>query len=117
MNFFEKVTGSDITREIKEMDERVKKLPIPYQDAWVRINDNFSAYGDFTGRNLLSIYSHVLELLEEASAEGQSIEAVLGEDIESFCREAAAAEGAKNCRDKWRDQLNRNITKKLGELK
>ncbi|CEE00570.1 hypothetical protein BT1A1_0718 [Caldibacillus thermoamylovorans] len=33
MNFWEKITGSDMTREFKIFEKRVKKLPADYQAA------------------------------------------------------------------------------------
>jgi DNA-binding ferritin-like protein (Dps family) len=55
-------------------------------------------------------------LLEETAAEGQSVHEALGEDIKSFCAAIAGEEGAKNFRDKWREQLNNNVARKLGRL-
>jgi len=39
----------------------------------------------------------------------------LGDDIKGFCSALAGEEGAKSYRDKWREQLNKNIAKKLGK--
>ena len=69
---------------------------------------------DFTGRNLMPILDGVLGLLEETAADGQSVQEVLGDDIKGFCSALAGEEGAKSYRDKWREQLNKNIAKKLG---
>jgi len=60
---------------------------------------------------------NALELLEVASADKQSIEEVLGDDIKGFCAALVGDEGAKTYRDKWREQLNRNVARKLGGLK
>lgn len=114
MNFWEKVTGSDITKDFKALEARVKKLPKDYQKAWEQVKDNLWSYSDFTGRNLMPILDGVLGLLEETSAEGQSIEEVLGDDIRGFCLALVGEEGAKSYRDKWREQLNNNVAKKLG---
>lgn len=40
MNFWEKVTGSDMTKEFKAFELRVSKLPVDYQNAWNEINTN-----------------------------------------------------------------------------
>jgi len=115
MNFWERITGSDITKEYKKFESRVKKLPIDYQKAWKEIEINFWPHSNFTGRNLISILDGVLSLLEETVADGQSVKEVLGEDIKGFCLALAGEEGTKNYRDKWREQLNNNIAKKLGK--
>lgn len=115
MNFYEKITGSDMTKELKAFESRAKKLPADYQAAWEKIKLNIWPHTDFTGRNLMPILDGVLGLLEEAAADGQSLQEVLGDDIKGFCSALAGEEGAKSIRDKWREQLNNNITKKLGK--
>ena len=114
MNFWEKITGSDMTKEMKALELRVKKLPADYQTAWDKIKTNLWPHSDITGRNLMPILDGVLGLLEETAAEGQSAQDVLGDDIKGFCSALAGEEGAKSYRDKWREQLNNNIAKKLG---
>lgn len=104
-----------MTKELKAFDSRAKKLPTDYQAAWEKINANLWPHSDLTGRNLMPILDGVLGLLEEAAADGQSIEEVLGDDIKGFCSALAGEEGAKSFRDKWRKQLNSNIAKKLGK--
>ncbi|MFS0722403.1 DUF1048 domain-containing protein [Paenibacillus sp. 1P07SE] len=115
MNFWEKITGSDMTKEMKAFELRAKELPADYQTAWQEINANLWAYSDFTGRNLMPILDGVLGLLEESAADGQSVQEVLGDDIKGFCSALAGEEGAKSYRDMWREQLNKNIAKKLGK--
>jgi DNA-binding ferritin-like protein (Dps family) len=117
MNFLEKITGSDMTKEIKGFEVRVKVLPAEYQSVWNEIKSNLWIHGDFTGRNLMPILNSALELLEITSADGQSVEEVLGNDIKGFCAAFVGDEGAKTYRDKWRDQLNKNVARKLGGLK
>ncbi|KOF57862.1 hypothetical protein AGR56_16840 [Clostridium sp. DMHC 10] len=115
MNFLEKITGSDMTKEMRTFEVRVKKLPTDYQAAWKKINDNLWSHSDFTGRNLMPILDGVLGLLEETAADGQSAQEVFGEDIKGFCSALVGEEGEKSFRDKWRKQLNNNIAKKLGK--
>ncbi|MCM3626138.1 DUF1048 domain-containing protein [Paenibacillus glycanilyticus] len=115
MNFWEKITGSDMTKELKSFESRIKKLPADYQAAWAKVFASLWPYSDFTGRNLMPILDGVLGLLEETAADGQSVQEVLGDDIPGFCSALAGEEGAKSFRDKWRDQLNHNIAKKLGK--
>ncbi|WP_099468090.1 DUF1048 domain-containing protein [Konateibacter massiliensis] len=115
MNFWELITGSDMTKELKIFESRAKKLPDDYQAAWGIIFANLLPHGNFTGRNLMPILDGVLGLLEESAADGQSVQEVLGDDIKGFCSALAGEEGAKSYRDKWREQLNNNIAKKLGK--
>jgi DNA-binding ferritin-like protein (Dps family) len=104
-----------MTKEFKTFESRAKKLPPDYQSAWEEIKANLWPHSDFTGRNLMPILDGALGLLEETAAEGQSVREALGDDIKGFCMALAGEEGAKSFRDKWRDQLNNNIAKKLGK--
>ncbi len=115
MNFLEKVTGSDMTKEMKTYEARAKKLPANYQVAWGEITSTLWQHSDFTGRNLMPILDGVLGLLEETAAEGQSVQEVLGDDSKGFCLALFGEEGTTSYRDKWREQLNNNIAKKLGK--
>ncbi|MEU8007522.1 DUF1048 domain-containing protein [Catellatospora sp. NPDC049111] len=116
MSFWETITGSDLTREWKAFEIRAQALPAEYRSAWDQIKNNLFPYGDFTGRNLMPILDSALGLLEEAAADGQSIGEVLGDDIPGFCAALAGGEGARTYRDRWREQLNRNVARKLGRL-
>lgn len=115
MNFWDKITGNDITREFKGFENRVMKLPTSYQKAWKEIEENLWQYSDFTGRNLMPILENALIMLEETWANGQKIEDVLGDNIKEFCLELAGDEKVNNYRDKWRKQLNDNIERKLSK--
>lgn len=115
MNFWDKVTGRDMTKEMEIFEERVKNLPVDYQLAWEKIKLHLWPHSDLTGRNIMPILDGVLGLLEETTAEGQSVHEALGEDIKGFCSALAGEDGAKSYRDKWRRQLNNNIAKRLGK--
>jgi DNA-binding ferritin-like protein (Dps family) len=116
MNFWETITGSDLTREFKAFEARAEVLPADYRAAWDQIKVDLFPYGDFTGRNLMPILDGALGLLEETAADGQSIQEVLGDDIKGFCAALAGGEGSRSFRDRWREQLNRNVARKLGRL-
>lgn len=115
MNFWETITGGDMTKEMKTFELRAKNLPADYQASWEKIKANTWPHSDLTGRNLMPILDGVLGLLEEAAADGQSAQEVLGDDIKGFCSALAGEKGAKTYRDKWREQLNNNIAKKLSK--
>jgi DNA-binding ferritin-like protein (Dps family) len=116
MNFWETITGSDLTREWKAFEARAAVLPDDYRAAWEQIKAHLFPYGDFTGRNLMPLLDNALGLLEETASDGQSVHEVLGDDIAGFCAGLAGGEGARSHRDRWREQLNRNVAKKLGWL-
>jgi DNA-binding ferritin-like protein (Dps family) len=116
MNFWETITGSDLTREYKAFEARAAVLPADYRAAWEQVQAHLFPYGDFTGRNLMPLLDNALGLLEETASDGQSVQEVLGDDIAGFCAALAGGEGARSHRDRWREQLNRNIAKKLGRL-
>ncbi|MEU4570388.1 DUF1048 domain-containing protein [Micromonospora sp. NPDC023956] len=116
MSFWETVTGSDLTREWTAFEARAKALPADHQAAWGQIKGHLSPYGTFTGRNLMPILDAALGLLEESAADGQSVHEVLGDDIRGFCTALAGGAGARTYRDRWREQLNRNVATKLGRL-
>lgn len=115
MNFWEKITGGDITKEMNAFESRAQKLPADYQAAWEEIKATLWPRSDFTGRNLMPIIDGVLGLLEETAAEGQSVQEALGDDIKGFCLALVGDEGAKTFQDKWRVQLNHAIARKLGK--
>ncbi len=115
MNFWEKITGRDITKEWKAFESRAKMLPADYQMAWKTINSNLWSHSDFSGRNLIHILDDTLGLLEETAADGQRVEEVVGNDIKGFCSALIGEEEVKSYRDKWREQLNYNVAKKLSK--
>jgi len=116
MKFWETITGSDITREWKAFEVRAEALPPDFRAAWEQIKAQLMPYSDLTGRNLTPILDGALGLLEESASDGQSIREVLGDDVAGFCSALAGGEGARSYRDKWREQLNRNVARKLGRL-
>ena len=115
MTFWEKITGNDMTKELQIFESRAQKLPKDYQAAWEKIKADLWPHSDFTGRNLMPILDGVLGLLEETAADGQRVQEVLGDDIKGFCSALVGEEGANAYRDKWREQLNNNIAKKLAK--
>ncbi|SDG73991.1 DNA-binding ferritin-like protein (Dps family) [Sinosporangium album] len=116
MNLWETMTGSDLTREWKAFEARAAALPAGHRAAWEQIKGHLSLYSDFTGRNLMPILDAALGLLEETAADGQGVREVLGDDIAGFCAALAGGEGRRGYRDRWREQLNRNVARRLGRL-
>ncbi len=115
MNFWDKITGGDMKKELKAFESRAKRLPADYQTAWEEIKARLWPHSDFTGRNIMPILDGVLGLLEETAADGQSASAVLGDDISAFCEALSGEEGARTFRDRWRAQLNESVNRKFGK--
>lgn len=117
MNFWDKVTGNDMTREMAEFSARADRLPTEYQAAWDEITAHLWSRSSLTGRNLMPIFDGALGMLEEAASMDQPLDAVLGDDVEGFCTALADAEGAPSLRDTWRKQLNEAVARKLDDQK
>ncbi len=113
MTFLEKITGSDITKEYKKFEEEIKKLPEEYQKVWEEIKVKLMIYSDFSGRNLLPLLSAVLQFLQEMNEENKTIEEIFGNNIDGFCAELTKGMISYDIRDKWRNDLNKRIYKKL----
>ena len=116
MNFWERITGSDLSRDWQAFEARVAALPEDYRQAWEQVEAHLWEHADFTGRNLTPIVDGVLGLLETTAADGQSVAEALGEDIPGFCAAVACEEVAKDYRDQWRQKLNRNVARRLSRL-
>lgn len=116
MNFWDTITGNDLTREWKAFEARAAALPADHKAAWDTIKVQLAVPGDFTGRKLMPILDGVLGLLEETAADGQSVQDVLGDDLPGFCAALTGDRGRRTYRDRWREQLNRNVARKLDRL-
>lgn len=116
MNLWERITGSDLSRDWRAFEARADALPDDYQPAWRRIRERLMLHSDFTGRNLTPVVDGVLGLLETTAVDGQGVQEVLGEDVEAFVDAVVGADGTKGFRDKWREQLNRDVARKLSRL-
>ncbi|MCX4098002.1 DUF1048 domain-containing protein [Nocardia sp. alder85J] len=116
MKFWETVTGGDLTREWKGLEVRAGALPAEYRVAWEQVTAHLLPYSGFTGRELMPILDGALGLLETAAMDGHSVQEVLGDDIAGFCTALAGGAGARDYRDRWRAQLNRNVARKLSRL-
>lgn len=116
MNFWETITGSDMTKAMKAFDARAAALPADYQAAWEAIKANLAPHSNMSGRNLMPILDDALGLLEISAADGLAIDEVLGDDIPGLCAAMVGAQPRGDYRDKWRAQLNRNVARKLDRL-
>lgn len=113
MNFWDRITGNDMDRDLAGFATRAAGLPPAYQDAWSEMTERLWNHADFTGRNLMPIFDGVLGMLEEAAADGRPPETVFGGDVAGFCEALASTEGATSLRDRWRERLNAAVARKL----
>ncbi|GAB3839624.1 DUF1048 domain-containing protein [Dactylosporangium cerinum] len=116
MSFWDTITGNDLTRQWQAFETRAAALPADYRAAWEQIKAHTAPYADFTGRNLTPIMDSALALLEEGAADELSLGEVLGDDIAGFAAALAGGAGARTYRDRWREQLNSNVARKLARL-
>ncbi|MFC5527933.1 DUF1048 domain-containing protein [Cohnella yongneupensis] len=91
MNIWEKITGSDMTKEMKSFESRVKKLPADYQAAWAQINAYLWPHSDFTGRNLMPIL-----------------------DVAAFCDDLI--NDSKTYADIYQESVDQEVTKALKKV-
>ncbi|TDL31093.1 DUF1048 domain-containing protein [Jeotgalibacillus sp. S-D1] len=111
MNMFEKVIGSlNDKREWRAMEARAKALPSEYQNAYKAMQKYMWTSGGLTDwKDTHRIFTGILDLFEEGSAEGKKVIDLTGEDAAAFCDELV--KDAKTWQDKYREDLNNSIKK------
>lgn len=114
MDILDTITGRDMKKQWNTMEARAKKLPRDFQGAWDEMKTNLWQHASFSGRNVMPLLEGVMELMEEEASQGRGAQEVFGGDIDGFCAALATEEGAKSFRDRWRDQLNQSIRRRLG---
>ncbi len=117
MNFWDRITGRDMTTARADFEKRVAYLPESYQNIWADLDTEIQRYSDLTGRNLIPTLSSLLDFFEETASDQEDVSAVIGEDKEAFVAELFDQRKPipnQSYRDKCREQLNRSVMKKLG---
>lgn len=107
-DFLKKITGDK--KEWKAMEARAKALPKDYQVVYGEIKRYI---WKSSGRPSIDIFKGLLDLFEEAAANGRSALEITGNDVAAFCDELSG--GAKTYLDKWRERLNNDIAKKISK--
>ena len=74
MNFWETITGSDLTREWKAFEARAEALPA----------DHRAAIGPIDLADGL-LLSGIVDFFEEGAAAGQGVLELIGNDVAAFC--------------------------------
>jgi DNA-binding ferritin-like protein (Dps family) len=92
------------------MEARAKRLPKDYQVVYDEIKHYIWKR---SGQGSIDIFKGLLDLFEEGAADGRSALEITGKDVAAFCDELTT--GAKTYTDRWRDDLNHGIAKKLSK--
>jgi|SRR5689334_16023757 DNA-binding ferritin-like protein (Dps family) len=102
-------------RKFRQMQERVKALPEEYHYVYHKIQRYMWSYSGGSGMDMLPILADLLDLFETGVAEGKRVLEITGEDVAAFCDELLR--NAKTYTENRREDLNRDIMKKLGKGK
>lgn len=102
----------------KEM-ERTDKLPADYQTIFEKVSDNMMAfYGGFDGFDVWDAQYQLLDMLEEAAADGVAANDFVGGDLDKFSaefrKEVELPTWENNIDQKKKAKMNKRINKKLG---
>jgi DNA-binding ferritin-like protein (Dps family) len=108
-DFLKKIIGDK--KEWKAMEVRAKALPKDYQVVYREIQQYV---WKSSGLESIDLFKGLLDLFEEGAANGRSALEITGNDVAAFCDELIGG-GAKTYIDRWRDELNNGIAKKLGK--
>lgn len=94
-------------KRYRENEKRAKALPDEYAEAYKKIKQYlWSTSGILTIEPLISL----VDLLEEAAANGRSVVDITGPDVAAFADDLV--KGESSYKDQQRDKLNKNFTKK-----
>ncbi|WP_027724600.1 DUF1048 domain-containing protein [Tuberibacillus calidus] len=109
MNLIEKIIGSlEDKREWRAMEARAKALPSDYHKAYKAMQKYlWNTGGVMDWQETKFVFNHLIDLLEEAAAEGKRVKEVTGDDVAAFCDDLVS--DAKSWFDKQRQKLNDSI--------
>src|ERR1700677_5126464 len=104
--FLKRIIGDK--KEWKAMEARARALPKDYRVVYGEIKIYIWKRSE---KESIDIFKGLLDLFEEGAANGRSALEITGKDVAAFCDELSP--GAKTYLDKWRDDLNHDIAKKI----
>lgn len=106
MDILEKIFGNfSEKKEWREMEKRAKALPKDYHNAYKAMQKYLWNTGSLTEwKEMKFVFNHIIDLLEEASANGKKVKEVTGNDVAAFCDDLAI--DAKSWVNKERQKLN-----------
>ncbi|WP_346769940.1 DUF1048 domain-containing protein [Cytobacillus firmus] len=106
MSIFEKIFGDFSEKKAwREMENRAKSLPEDYGIAYKAMQKYLWNTGSVMDwQETKFVFNHIIDLLEEAAADGKPVKEVTGNDVAAFCDDLAS--DAKSWVDKQRQKLN-----------
>ena len=109
MNLIEKIIGNlEEKREWRAMEARAKALPSDYHKAYKAMQKYlWNTGGVMDWQETKFVFNHLIDLLEEAAADGKRVKDVTGDDVAAFCDDLVS--DAKSWFDKQRQKLNDSI--------
>lgn len=109
--FLKKIIGDK--KEWKAMEARAKALPKDYRVVY----DKMKQYiWKSSALSSIDVFKGLLDFFEEGAANGKGALEITGNDVAAFCDEILRDEKReKTYTEKWREELNRDIAKKLGK--
>ena len=90
----------------RENEKRAKALPTEYADAYKNIKHYIFSTSGILSMEPLQV---LVDMLEEAAAEGKHVLDITGPDVAAFADELVR--GTKSYQDQQRDKLNKNMGK------
>jgi DNA-binding ferritin-like protein (Dps family) len=112
-DYFNPIHMAREKRKYRQMQKRAKALPEEYRYVYHKIQNYMWMHSGGSGMDMLPIFTDLLDLFESGAAEGKRVLQITGEDVAEFCDELLR--NAKTYTQKWHDDLNRDILKKLGK--
>ena len=105
MSIIDKLVG-DIgeKKRFRANEKRAKSLPTEYRDAYEKIRNYL--WGT-SGVESIDPLVSLVDLLEEAAADGKKVVDITGPDVAAFADDLV--KGERSYRDKEREKLNKNF--------
>jgi DNA-binding ferritin-like protein (Dps family) len=100
-------------REYRRQMARVDALPEDYRFVFKKIQTHMWQFAAGDGYDMLELHYGLIDLFEAGVAEGTTALEVTGEDVAGFVDELLKS--AKTYTQSWRENLNRDVAKKLGK--
>ena len=110
-------------REYQVQIARVEKMPADYRTLFQSVHDYLmTSYGGVDGLDIMQAVYHLVDVLDEALADGLSAKEFAGDDVlafaQSFGKESNIQTWMTKIEEKKKKKLNKQIKKKLrGEEK
>src|SRR4051794_31740975 len=108
-NLLKKLIGDK--KEWRGMEARAAALPRDYRIVYDEIKKYMWKFSAGGGMDIVAILKDLLGLFETGAADGRRALEVTGEDVAAFCDELLRS--AKTYTEKWHEELNRDVLKKL----